>query len=656
MKCRNCGHDNPEYSEVCENCAVPLRSEPQRDDDNPTWGYVGENKDVNFSFGRQNAEQSSGYRSVESDLGSDFDEIERQFTNGVGAWDDAPKRPAENRQRDRSNAEGAQRVGRVNNAASADSAKRSANNSQGAFAGGRLPWDNADANARREQPERGRKPVREVRDADDFEDADAYDDREPVNKGANKKRAGATAAPVLHDDYDAEHSADERARKRSRRNDTRDEFEDVNRKNDRKRGGASGLRAAVIVLAVMAVIAVGVLAYTLLNGNGIGADKTNSVIVNTNNPDSYYITVYSPAGSILVYEDSTGATTEQQVPEKGYVTFNVASNRLRPTTPIEGETCDIYPTVSVKNADGTLTKLEIPRITLKVPKLNASFETAEAITSDDGVIEIKGKVDLTQTDLQNNAPVVTVNGETVTPESDGSFAYTTKLDKGEYEIVGEIKLGGYMILRQTFKVTVNKQLTASDIISIPEEVETRVLNGETSIELTGTVPAGAVLQVVPKDAECTVKEQPTVDENGNFRFSVNLPTAAKCYELQLTATLADGTVYTRPFFVERPPVFNEYVPTVWKGDYSEMSKPIHITDLRGFVIDGTVAEITYDDDYLVATFTLNDGHTISIEYHDHYTAARANPLEVGKQYTLYGFSKGVNESGMLHMYIWFVKD
>ena len=42
MKCRNCGHDNPEYSEVCENCAVSLRSEPQRDDDTPSWGFVDE--------------------------------------------------------------------------------------------------------------------------------------------------------------------------------------------------------------------------------------------------------------------------------------------------------------------------------------------------------------------------------------------------------------------------------------------------------------------------------------------------------------------------------------------------------------------------------------------------------------------------------------
>ena len=59
MKCRNCGHDNPEYSEVCENCAVSLRSEPQRDDDTPSWGFVDENKDIRFSFGGRNAAQNT---------------------------------------------------------------------------------------------------------------------------------------------------------------------------------------------------------------------------------------------------------------------------------------------------------------------------------------------------------------------------------------------------------------------------------------------------------------------------------------------------------------------------------------------------------------------------------------------------------------------
>ena len=79
MKCRNCGHDNPEYSEVCENCAVSLRSEPQRDDDTPSWGFVDENKDIRFSFGGRNAAQNNNPADMNQNTDSDLDELERQF-------------------------------------------------------------------------------------------------------------------------------------------------------------------------------------------------------------------------------------------------------------------------------------------------------------------------------------------------------------------------------------------------------------------------------------------------------------------------------------------------------------------------------------------------------------------------------------------------
>ena len=77
MKCRNCGHDNPEYSEVCENCAVSLRSEPQRDDDTPSWGFVDENKDIRFSFGGRNAAQNNNPADMNQNTDSDLDELER---------------------------------------------------------------------------------------------------------------------------------------------------------------------------------------------------------------------------------------------------------------------------------------------------------------------------------------------------------------------------------------------------------------------------------------------------------------------------------------------------------------------------------------------------------------------------------------------------
>ena len=117
MKCRNCGHDNPEYSEVCENCAVSLRSEPQRDDDTPSWGFVDENKDIRFSFGGRNAAQNNNHADMNQNTDSDLDELERQFTCDVGDWNEVQRRTNAGRQKNnRQNAAAAQRNDRTSRA------------------------------------------------------------------------------------------------------------------------------------------------------------------------------------------------------------------------------------------------------------------------------------------------------------------------------------------------------------------------------------------------------------------------------------------------------------------------------------------------------------------------------------------------------------
>lgn len=260
MKCRNCGHDNPEYSEVCENCAVSLRSEPQRDDDTPSWGFVDENKDIRFSFGGRNAAQNNNPADMNQNTDSDLDELERQFTCDVGDWNEVQRRPNAGRQNNnRQNAAAAQRNDRTSSPNGAERANRSsAQNTQGAFAGDRLPWDNDSANARRQQPraERQSNPDDEY-DSDDFDDADAYDGRERGNKRAKKQRGKGRDSTDIQDDFDTARTSADYGAKRGRRDDSYDEFEDVNRRSDRKRGkgGASGLRIAIIVLAVVAVIA-----------------------------------------------------------------------------------------------------------------------------------------------------------------------------------------------------------------------------------------------------------------------------------------------------------------------------------------------------------------------------------------------------------------
>lgn len=85
---------------------------------------------------------------------SDLDELERQFTCDVGDWNEVQRRPNASRQNNnRQNAAAAQRNDRTSSPNGAERANRSsAQNTQGAFAGDRLPWDNDSANARRQQP------------------------------------------------------------------------------------------------------------------------------------------------------------------------------------------------------------------------------------------------------------------------------------------------------------------------------------------------------------------------------------------------------------------------------------------------------------------------------------------------------------------------
>ena len=85
-----------------------------------------------------------------------------------------------------------------------------------------------------------------------------------------------------------------------------------------------------------------------------------------------------------------------------------------------------------------------------------------------------------------------------------------------------------------------------------------------------------------------------------------------------------------------------------------MIKPIRAEEKRGFKISGTLNEILYDGDYLIATLTIGDGHTIEIEYHNHYSTA--STLEPGSDYIMFGYPLGMTEEGVLRVFIWFVQD
>lgn len=422
----------------------------------------------------------------------------------------------------------------------------------------------------------------------------------------------------------------------------------------RSNHGGSILNKVLLIILIAALLAAAWLAWQSLKG-GIGTNdrdgNTSEVKLNPNDPNKYYVIVPATEGTTLVFEGTDGSRKELQVSSKQKVTFNVHISSLLPQDYIETDTVTVQPQVFQIDASGNKTIIEVPALEVDVPKIKIDFETPDSFESDDGIVTIKGNLATSNLKAQ-----LIMGTEKIPVDENGYFAYTVKRDMGEHKFDFTARLIGYTTLHKTFTANVTQVLTAEQIIVIPESFHSRSLNVDESIRVYGSVPAGAHISIASNDPEFTLKSEPEVDELGNFGFEVNLPTPAKAYKFLITARLEDGTVFERPFSVERPPVYSEYVPTVWPGNYAEMSKSVHVTDLRGFKITGTVGEILYDGDYLVAKLTLDSGELIEIEYHDHYSSA--SDLQEGSHYTMYGCSLGtsVSPDGNLRIFIWFVQD
>ena len=434
---------------------------------------------------------------------------------------------------------------------------------------------------------------------------------------------------------------------------SRGEDRGASEKNGSRHGGSLLNRILLIVL-IAALVALAVLVFhSLKDGIGTGGSKRSKsdVKLNPNDPNKYYVTVRANEGTKVVFEGTDGSKKELDVSSKQDVTFNVHASSLLPQDYIETETVTVKPQVFQIDGSGNKSIIDVPEVEIDVPKIKIEFETPDYFESDDGIVTVRGSLATSQLKAQ-----LAIGTDKLQVDEFGNFAYSVKRDKGEHKFEFIARMIGHMTLRKTFTANVTRVLTAEQIIVIQPTFHTRSLNVEESIRVYGAVPPGAHISIASNDPEFSLKSEPEIDEVGNFSFEVNLPTPAKAYKFLITAKLEDGAVFERPFSVERPPVYNDYVPTVWPGGYEEMMKPIHVTDMRGFLIKGTVTEIIYDGDYLVAKFTLDSGELIEIEYHDHYSTA--SDLQEGSHYTMYGYSLGtsVSPDGNLRLFIWFVQD
>ena len=639
MKCTHCGYENPEGVGFCRNCNEPLDSGEQTV--KPAWGFVKAPKWADPVFSADTVSEDD----VPADFVSETATLRRQH--------EADRRAA---------AEAAAEKARL--AAEAAAAKKAAEERREME---RRAADEMRAAERRAEEER--------RAADEFraeEERRAVEARRIAERRAEEARLAAerekdelkftsTRKPVKAPeedelDYEEEEENGEKAcigaffsnlfkgkEKKAKKadkyeyqeeeyDDFEDEYDTPSRKN-RKRGGFD-INKAIKIAAIVALVALLALAAVLIatKAKNCGSTVKAPTVEKNPNEDSYYVTVYAKEGKTMIYETADGTRKEVTVPGKGYVKFNVPVASLLPTEPVDGAVYEATPKVFIKNDDGTETRVEnIGSIMLDVPALNVTLDNADTVVSEDGSALISGRVD----------PVtskVTVNGDAVVVNPDGSFSYTVLFEEeGDYTVEVEAKHPGRQIYRHSVKVNVTAPAQVTGLIQLPWEYgdnsySQRVVYNTQTIEVRGKVPAGSTLTAVCNDTNGSITT-PAVDAEGNFKLTVKMNVAGD-YTVVLTCTDPEGKVEEREVHVQRQPVMANYATAE-------------------HLISGTVTEIIKNDDYILAKLQRADGSTIIIEYHPHYGSA--TEIEVGKTYTkMYGRTPTPNADGELQSYIWFI--
>ena len=614
MKCRACGTENGSNVTYCKNCGARLTGVGSVND----FDMFDEDSDIIDDTG------------VFDD--ASISDLEKRFMNGVESWEattDVGKKP-----------------GAAQPRASSRGGERSSAN------------ENYEPRTQQAQSPRGEQRANNTQ-------KQTTGQRTQNSQSAQRQAGSGSRARA---NYETRRAQPIKAGSRPQKPDREEGVSEADGKAEakRKRSIISIFLAVIALLVVVLVFAI-----VFPSSKPSGSKYAATIVPSSDKEGFYCLTVNADVGDKVVVRSSADVTSELEVSSKKSVTFDIPVSDLLPVAPISTPTYDVVPTVGIiKKGETEAFKVDVPSVTITVPQFAIVFdhelELEEMLNSTPDPDDTTPKQHVIDVDtIECVEGRITISGKVpisdITVKFDGeeteligmSFSYSTKFEtKGNHSIEFEATLPGYLTVRRTFTAIVAEDLTAQQVVYISDSFYTRVSNEKEEITVVGTVPVGAKLSITSNDPEFSLKEAPTVDDKGNFSFTVNLPIAGKNYEMNIEATLKSGNVIVRPFAVQRPPIFNDYVPTVWACNYSDMSKPIYF-GTKGFVISGYITEMMDSSDYQYAKLQLSDNHIIHLKYYNHY--AGSSTLEAGKNYTMYGYPIGFDGDGVLEVFIWFVR-
>lgn len=593
MKCKNCGAFNEDYLEYCEVCAAPLT-----DEEPATPGIV-----------KTGMQDPNRFVSEEEAPVWDFAKgpewPEPEFDAATVSEDDVPFAFIAAKQNERA----------IKTAQSAPAPKYRISEQ------GSRPLDET---VEAERRGKGREP---------------YEDYVSVPMTKPRKAAPAIKSP-----------------KPPRPPKAPKEFAAVNRKQRTRSktsfgGGVNFVKLGIIGGAVLVVLVIALICAisikknyegsvsafvgSIFGSNPITKTPTVEESLDANGNAAYLITVYCKKSCSVRFRTADGGVDQTEPATEGFVAFRVPLSVWMPTTPVDGETVNITPDLTVITKGGEEIPVEIAPIVISVPTLTLTLTTPETeeLNTSSREIPIAGMV-------SDPTAEVYVGDKAMAQDAAGNFTGTYQLEgTGTFTINIEARKAGYQIARKT--LTVECTDDGSSAIVLTSTFDNRTTSSTKKVD--GSVEAGSTLTV----SGATLSEDVQITNTGVFSFTVSLPEVG-VYPITITAT-KDGSSSSRTIYIIRSPVEADFSATAHQMDYTRIVATQGELE-QAYMYTGTVEEIIQSSPYMLVKFKLEDGNYVIVEYYYKYIAN-----EVGKKYKLWGEPHGMYTDGTTPMMLtWFV--
>lgn len=485
MKCKVCGAINEDYLEYCENCAAPLK-ESQAAAGEPTSGGAREQRSWDFVASPDWSKPEFSANTVsETDIPEGF--TPQSFRSRFSA--EPVQQPASASAPEAPAAAQAPNSVRRNNPQSQQAKRNSVRPASKAAPSAVCPDCGAPlAEGQRfcnscgknlGQPAAVSAPV--------------------AAAGAAGAQAGIKYADPLDEDmfsfnYEDEEEATPRRKKGGNRSNAPARSAAPKRSASRKRSGLAMDKTLLFWIAAgVLILALVVLGVVLVSKNGgfsglfggifSSSPITKEPVIEKTTTDSgvpaYNITIYAKRNSVVHFEGGSIVKDTPVTKTSKPITLCVPEAVWVPSEPVEGNTLEIYPDITVIAKDGTETPVTFAEpIVISVPTLNLSvtapntpsFETATPDITFSGVVD-------------DPTSAVYVNDMQFTVDEAGAFegVYTLETE-GTHTINVEARKNGYAIARQTFQVTYS-----TGAATTPGTTG----GGTSSTSTPGTMPSGA---------------------------------------------------------------------------------------------------------------------------------------------------------------------